>query len=491
MNGGQPVSVEHAITLIPAVGDRLYAAHRLIVAWSSLFEGSLLNCDLAYHTSSSRLSAIARFDPKSYGPDVRARFCFWASRAGVTNMVLTDLRDSARAQFLARIEQSNLKRKAIPAKGLVEALDSLWTSIGIPPERRRMPRVLAQLSLDLGPVGTAVSYDASEGGLFVRATEAPPIGDSLHLRLTIPGVDQPFEVDGRVAHVRSPQQSTPGKPAGFGISFASPSTELVSALSQYFAQCQPKPTADDRRTAPRYPTHARAKVTAPAEVVRLQYTSDAQLVAEYVQNLSVGGAFVRSAAPLPVDTPVKLEIQLADGHLLTAPGRVVHVVKEGMGIQFELNAADSDALESMIVRLTARPKRALLLDSNAASRAMLSKELAALGYEMLCASTGDSGLQVIFDELLTLEVLVADLNLSGLGVEALVDIIRRAGGEKDLAIVVIAQAAPAETREKLRLMEVDAVLERGNGAQALAKQIADLLAQRPKPSSSREETSGP
>jgi len=90
-----------------------------------------------------------------------------------------------------------------------------------------------------------------------------------------------------------------------------------------------------------------------------------------------------------------------------------------------------------------------------------------------------------------LEVLVADLNLSGLGVEALVDIIRRAGGEKDLAIVVIAQAAPAETREKLRLMEVDAVLERGNGAQALAKQIADLLAQRPKPSSSREETSGP
>jgi CheY-like chemotaxis protein len=155
-----------------------------------------------------------------------------------------------------------------------------------------------------------------------------------------------------------------------------------------------------------------------------------------------------------------------------------------MGIQFELSAADSDALESMIVRLTARPKRALLLDSNAASRAMLSKELAALGYEVMGANTGDSGLQVIFDELLSLEVLVADLNLSGLGVEALVDIIRRAGGEKDLAIVVIAQDAPAETREKLTRMEVDAVLERGNGAPALAKQIADLLAQRPKPSSS-------
>jgi Tfp pilus assembly protein PilZ/CheY-like chemotaxis protein len=479
------VSVEHAITLIPAVGDRLYAAHRLIVAWSSLFEDSLLNCDLAYHTPSSRLSAIARFDPKSYGPDVRARFCFWASRAGVTNMALGDLRDSAKAQFLSRFEQSNLKRKAIPAKGLIEALDSLWTSIGIPPERRRMPRVLAELALDLGPAGTAVSYDASEGGLFVRADEAPPIGDNLHLRLTVPGVDQPFELDGRVAHVRSPQHASTAKPAGFGISFATPSTELVSALSRYLAQCQPKPVTDDRRAAPRYPTHARVKVTTQHEVVRLRYASDAQLVADYVQNLSIGGAFVRTAARLAVDTPVKLELQLADGQVLTGPGRVVHVVANGMGIQFELNSADRDALQSIILGLTARPKRVLLLDSNSTSREMLSNELSAHGYEVLCAGTGDAGLQVIFDELLTLEVLVADLNLSGLGVEALVDIIRRAGGEKDLAIVVIAQAATTETRERLRRMEVDAVFERGNGAPVLAKQIVDLLAQRPRSSSWR------
>src|SRR5262249_40557919 len=146
----------------------LYAAHRLIVAWSSLFEGSLLDCDLAYHTPSSRLSVIARFDKHAYGPDLRARFCFWASRAGVTNIALTDLRPAQRAQFLARFEQSDLKHKGVSAKGLTEALDSLWTSIGIPVERRRMPRVLAELALDLGPAGTAVSYDASEGGLFVR-----------------------------------------------------------------------------------------------------------------------------------------------------------------------------------------------------------------------------------------------------------------------------------------------------------------------------------
>src|SRR5262249_2819360 len=156
--------------------------------------------------------------------------------------------------------------------------------------RRRMPRVLAELALDLGPAGTAVSYDASEGGLFVRATEAPPIGDTLHLRLSIPGIEETFEVVGRVAHVRPPQHATRSKPAGFGISFHSPSVELVSALSQYFAQCQPKPVEADRRALPRYPMHAPVKVTAPRETLRLRYTSDAELVADYVQNLAAGGA---------------------------------------------------------------------------------------------------------------------------------------------------------------------------------------------------------
>lgn len=126
----------------------------------------------------------------------------------------------------------------------------------------------------------------------------------------------------------------------------------------------------------------------------------------------------------------------------------------------------------------ARGLRALVLaDDDAVVRA-LRRSLEARRCSVLSAADGAGGLALLLDELLRLDVLVVDLNLPGRGARSLVDVIRRAGGERDLSIVVLATAAGEALRAELHARGVDAVVDRSAGPDAVARAVEVAVARR-------------
>lgn len=116
-----------------------------------------------------------------------------------------------------------------------------------------------------------------------------------------------------------------------------------------------------------------------------------------------------------------------------------------------------------------RTPKALLLDDDATVLRLLGTTLEARGFEVRAAVDGDAGLALLLDELLGLDVLVVDADLPGRDARALLHLVRWAGGERELAVVVLAGAPDAATRDELLALGADAVVDRRAGhAVALA-----------------------
>ena len=101
-------------------------------------------------------------------------------------------------------------------------------------------------------------------------------------------------------------------------------------------------TGDDR--APRVPLR-----------IKVEYERLDDFLDDYTANMSMGGMFVRSEQPLPIDTTFRLRFRLpARSSLIEATAKVQWVVEPGdptgleagMGIQFDgLAASDERAIE--------------------------------------------------------------------------------------------------------------------------------------------------
>jgi hypothetical protein len=86
-----------------------------------------------------------------------------------------------------------------------------------------------------------------------------------------------------------------------------------------------------------------------------EFASVAELVSEYVTNISRSGVFIRSDNPLPVGTLVNLcfSVILEDLETVTGVGKVVRVSEEprGMGIVFvELDTVSAKIVESLFAQ---------------------------------------------------------------------------------------------------------------------------------------------
>ncbi|HEY6105691.1 MAG TPA: response regulator [Anaeromyxobacteraceae bacterium] len=115
-----------------------------------------------------------------------------------------------------------------------------------------------------------------------------------------------------------------------------------------------------------------------------------------------------------------------------------------------------------------RPK-ALLLDDDPAVLRLLGRTLAARGLEVVTATEGARGLHLLLDELLGLDVLVIDLDLPGRDAWAMLRLIRGAGGEQDLGVVVLADRPGPGVRARLLGFGADEVADRAHGPEEAAR----------------------
>ena len=468
---------EHVVVFDRAFGNRLVAAEQFVVSWLDLFPRELRSVDLSYAVGGRQLVAIARVE----GGDekaVAARFEFWAAHAGGRCA-----RPEERAELRRAMGHAELQRSDVPAERLHDALQSLLFIAGAPADRQASRGGPVRLSIDLGSAsGQAVTLDGP-GTIFLPSPLAPPVGDRVLARILVPGEKAPFEFPARVASVRPPSAATPGRPAGFALTLAETSLDAREAVARHFAA---KSQADEpRRAAPRYPVRAPVKLTplveaasseaeAP-ETLRLAYAEDAELASDFLENLSHGGAFVRTDKALPHGSPVQLELALPDGSTLAAPGTVVHARPGGIGVQFRLDAASEAKLAAIVARLATRQTRVLI----AGTDPDLADALARGGVEVLRARDGREALDVLFDELFSIDAIVvvqfaAEASMTEV---ALVEKIRCTGGETDLAIVVIGDGG-RESQMRLYDLGADAVLGRATGADAIAAEVRAAIGRR-------------
>ncbi len=478
---------ELACVFVRAPPERLVAAERLLRAFPHYLRCAEGEVDLYHCGASGYLAAVVRAPPAALSDEVIARVVFWAARTGGRVLVVAALSDDERRRLHAELNLCERVLKGTPLASFGEGAARFFRQLGSsPPPAHAGEQPVLAVDLD-GPGGEGIGYRPEAHALFLAGVLAPPKGDQLTVAVRERGRPQPLEGWATVVDVRRREDAGPGRPAGFTLRIEGPNAlhELLAAR----ARRQPK---HEVRAAPRYPVKAPVKVTpalpplppvAPAAAqtppprALIEYATEQELQADWLENLSQGGAFVRTSRPQPQGTEVRLELALPDGARLEAQGVVVFTSEQGMGIRFSLAAEQDAILAAAIARISARSRRALVVDDDALVRRMLGDALVARGFEVVSAGSADEGVKVLSEELLALDLLVTDVCMPGRDGEDLVRFIRKVGGEADLAIVAVSGRLEPGMEPRLEAAGADAVLDKSLGPDLIA-QAADAVLER-------------
>jgi CheY-like chemotaxis protein len=467
--------MELAAVFERAVGDRLVSAERLTAWLPELLGGRLLECEAGFDPASRAFLVLARTAGTSR--DEEARFRYWCARAGGMPANLTSQSAEERRAVTERLAGCELRTGTLAPPRLTEAVARLADQAGAPADRRPAGTARPTLAMDAGSAAFAgVTWDPIDKRLFIPGAISPPVGDELGLSLRVPSSDRPIEAGARVATVRVQEASGPGRPAGFELAVGPGAAALVEALNRHATR--PEPPGANARAAPRYAVNAPARVRAEqGPTARLEYDSPQEFAADFVENLSQGGAFVRTRTPLPVGSRIDLEMRLPGSVDLRTPALVMFTNPRGMGVKIELDEAGKEKLAAVLARISARPRRALLVDDDRLVLRALGDRLASRGFEVLTARDGQEGLQIVANELLTLDLLVTDVRMPEMDGETFVRTIRQAGGESELAIVVIAGTLDPDLEGRLEKAGADVVLDKALGPEQIAA-AADAVLER-------------
>jgi CheY-like chemotaxis protein len=444
-------------------GERACDVGAFFEALPRLSRGAVVDCDIGNHSSLEICACVCRLRGAP-SPQVISRLSFWAWKLGGA-MSSTTSPESA-------LDTCDTVVRHVAPSSLGNAMRSLLLSGSggtTDPERRRL-----SFPVDLAsPDSAGIRFERSGGAMFVPSPRSPPIGDELRILLRVPGHEE-RRVTGTVTALRSAGERGSGTPAGFVVKLHS-----VEAAEMLDARAGTGLGPNQRR-APRYPVCTRARVSlveggdaggaaSSRPVARLSYNGWRTFAEDYIENLSQGGAFIRTGQQLPIGTAIRLEIELPDGALLTAPSSVVFRNERGLGVRFELDSAGEGVIADAVLKFTDHRPRALVVDDDALRRRMVGDALSKTGFEVFTAADGASGLHVLLDHLLELQVLVTDLCMPELSGEELIDVIRGPGGEEDLAIVV--NCGSLDEGQERRLLEAgaDAVVTKASGLEALSQ----------------------
>jgi uncharacterized protein (TIGR02266 family) len=474
-------TAEYAFIFVRPPRERLSTAAHLVGAAPTFLSGAVGELDLHHCSTSGYTAAVLRAAPEDFSPDVLARLGFWSARAGARAFLVEALPDADRTRFQGELAACDRSLRGTPLAEGHEVAARFFGGIGVaaPPQASGARPVLA-VDLD-GPGAEGIAYRPEGRTLFVAGVLAPACGDQLSLSVRHASAPGPVDGWATVVEVRTRQEAAPGKPAGFTLHVEGPAP-LNDLLARH-AQAQP---GREVRAAPRFPVNAPVKVTPAAAPVaaasaarraRVEYATDQELAADFIENLSHGGAFVRTASPHPQGAELELELALPDGAHLEAKAVVAFANEKGMGLRFVLSPEQDQVLSAAIARISARPRRALVVDDDALARHMLCDALAARGFEVIIAEDGQAGIHKLMEELLALDLFVTDVVMPGLGGEALIRTIRQAGGEAELAIVAVSSFLEPGTERALERAGADAVLDKALGAELVA-QAADAVLER-------------
>lgn len=470
---GADGKTELALILDRALGSRLATAERLVQSLPALVGDPLLGVSL--HLSAgdtlTALVAVSRDDAAT-----RSRLAFWAARAGARCQVLSDMAVEDRTALRAGLVRSPLAVAAEPEALGAEAR-RFFAAAGVTGGAREAAGLpTLEVAVD-GPEWGGARWAPETRELFLPSPLAPPAGDRLRLCVHLAGAT--LCGDAHVTSVRPAEQATPGAPPGFTMALEAPSPELSMLLEQSAAGAGEP--GEKRRVHPRYPVKAPALVLPAGEGGEPEGLDAAELTGPdgtpryLIENVSQGGAFLRTAEAYPMGAMVQVLATLPTGDMLRCEAEVVFSGARGMGVRWQLDPLAEVELAAVVARVAARKRRALVVDDDATCRQMLADALAGCGFEVLSAGDGLSGLQLLSEELLSLDLLVTDLRMPRMDGEALLRTIRKAGGESELAIVIVTGTVDPAVEKKLTREGADAVLEKELGPRFLAQAAVAVL----------------
>jgi len=469
-----PAAIELAAVMDRATGPRLAAAERLVRQLPALLGDGLDGVEL-YLSPAGTFTAVARMVGEASPMVLRRRLAFWCARAGARTVALGDLAARERTQFNANLSRAD-RRATMGADSIADEAAAFFAAAGAPPFPVGRPQPRPVLELEVGSPGwSATRWDAGGKTLFVPSPLAPPEGDELVLRLLVPGAEAHCAA-GRVSAVR--EDAKPGSPTGFSLELGEATAEMLRALSAHVPARQG--IEAKLRAAPRYPVRAPAAVVpdGPGAEEEAEARGDELCGAEgphafVMEDISQGGAFLRAAERLQPGTRVWVAAALPSGEVLHAAAQVVVSEHNGLGVKWL--SGQEELIAGVVARVAATKPRALLVDDDALSRQMLGDALAQRGLEVLTAADGATALSMLAEEILTLDLLVADLFMPHMDGEALLRVVRHEGGERDLAIVVISGRVEPGLEAKLERQGADAVLSKTLGPQVVAQAAVAVL----------------
>jgi uncharacterized protein (TIGR02266 family) len=179
--------------------------------------------------------------------------------------------------------------------------------------------------------------ELSREGVLVSCLEPPEVGTIVAMKLYLPGSREGVQSEGVVREVR---------PEGFWAEFTGLPRAALHEIDEVIARraraatAKPigaiavRPADDPRRTFPRY--NARFAV---------RFASVQEFVLEYAANISAGGVFVQTDSPPPLQTVVRVVMELPGGgppvparclvvHRVTREEAAAQGKVPGMGVQF-------------------------------------------------------------------------------------------------------------------------------------------------------------
>ncbi len=373
----------------------------------------------------------------------RRRLQFWTWRVGGT---VTSGGRPGRAALRAC---DLVLPKVAPGSLGAAAQELLGRYLVASPEPSDLPLALRLSLAREDAIGLA--FDRRSHALFVPSPRLPPLGEEMSLEFRLPD-GEVLGSKGVVTRVRAAGEDGPGTPAGFAMALSADDQRLIEALE---VSASGIPGLHQRR-APRYPVRALARLTSQDRASG----DDAQAC---VENLSQGGAFVRTRASVPVGTRVRLELDLPGGSAAEVTGTAVHCSDRGIGICFEADQAGDVAIGRVLERVAVHRRRALVIDDDSLCRQLAADELTAQGFEVFSASDGVEGIHSLMDLLLDLDLLLLDLHMPALDGAKLLELVREPGGERDLTIVVMSADEDVAVQQRLAAAGADAVLPKSDG----------------------------